>query len=141
MSDPVRIGILDDCDAPEAKMLVIAVGPPGEAWIEYLDLRRPQLSRRREAKPASLSRWTDAAAFGVSLSLCEGAQLRVVQTGASVATYKDGVPRPWHGAPTADIPIRRWCVPALVRFFQLRAADRPSLIVVGRPVAREAVHA
>lgn len=98
----VRIGIINDTDAPEARMLALAIGMPGAAEVEYLSPHHRPL----RGKGYKLHHWTDAALFGVELSLTADGGLRVEQVFDSTAAYPDGVPRRWQGRRMEEIALR-----------------------------------
>ncbi len=99
------IGILDDADRPEARMLIVVWGHPMHPSIEYVNLLIPPLGLRGRFGHYP-SRFTPLHRFGVKAEFCPDAALRVLAIGESVATYPDGKPRPWQGRPDDEIDIR-----------------------------------
>jgi len=109
-----QIGVLDECDAPEAKMLVLIWGDPDHPNIQYISpTRHPIVSR--EKKTGFPSQFKPAALFGVTLRMTELGDLLVQQKGASVATYRDGIHRPWQGVVSQEIQIRPQIAGAVIK--------------------------
>ena len=99
------LGILDDTDRPDAKMLVVVFGHPSRPNVEYIHLlTRPlRLRGRRKTYPAEFTALAD---FGCRASFTSRGDLMVIKTHPSRATYSDGVPRDWQGYDGCTIPLR-----------------------------------
>jgi hypothetical protein len=122
------IGILDDCDAPEARMIVLLWGDQSDPSAEYISSKvRPLNSagsagRRFGHFP---KRFTELTKFGVMPEFDPDGLLVIRVVGPSVATYPDGVPRRWQGyAEVAISPRLRLAGPviAAVRAIRTRVA-------------------
>lgn len=82
--------ILNDCDAPEARMVAVLTSynsREGYWHARYLSTF-PNMTRCTTTQP------TPVADFGVLVEF-RGDEFRCVQVRASVARYRDGVPRRW----------------------------------------------
>lgn len=100
------LGILDDCDRPEARMLVVVWGNPASPMVEYLNpLIRPRgFKGRYNSFPSRFTRLTD---FGVSACFEPDGRLRVkLSLYLSCATYPNGDPRYWQGHAMKVIEFR-----------------------------------
>lgn len=97
------IGILDDADRPEAKLLVVVWGSPRRRFFEYIHRTTPRAAPRNAFRG---DRFTPAADFGVHLSFTRDGDLLVEKVAPSRARYADMVPRRWQGADSARIPLR-----------------------------------
>lgn len=102
------IGILDDCDCPEAKMLVVVFGHPAHPRWEYIDPRRRPMGPRSRLTAGFPSWFTPLERFGRTAILAEDGMLQVTSlwAGECTATYSDGQPRRWQGKPLETIDIR-----------------------------------
>src|SRR6266567_6556138 len=101
------VGILDDCDRPEADMLVIVYGNPACPSVEYLNPRvRPMALRGRMA--GYPSRFVHLEAFEMYGFFEEDGmfQVRADAYGAQTALYPDGEPRPWQGLAIDAVDVR-----------------------------------
>jgi hypothetical protein len=99
------IGILDDCDRPEAAMLVIVFGHPARPTVEYINPeKRPLALRGRLSNFPNL--FTPLTAFGMTALFEEDGALQVRPHGESTAAYPDGAPRRWQGRPIDAICVR-----------------------------------
>lgn len=107
-----RIGIINDVEAPEARMLALAIGMPGVAEVEYIS----PYHRPLQGKGYALSGWTDVATFGVEVSLTSDGELRVEQVRESTAVYPDGLRRRWQGQELEMIRIRPTLAPIIASF-------------------------
>lgn len=99
------LGILNDTDCPDAKMLVVVFGHPSRPGVEYIHLlTRPlRLRGRRKTYPAEFTALAD---FGCRASFTSSGDLMVLKTHPSRATYSDGVPRNWQGSDGVTIALR-----------------------------------
>ncbi len=115
-----RLVILNDCDAPETRMIALVrdagEGPEwtylsadkrfGGRYLKWLPLRYPEHT-------------TDLQTFGVKpvIEVREGQhRIRVDRISGSLATYPDGVSRRWQGHSESMSTIRPELVPALKRW-------------------------
>ncbi len=102
-------GILDDCDAPETRMLVIVWGEPGKRVWQYVSPGYP-VNHKKYAKPQPFSghRFVPLDRFGMRAELTANSLLlRVDKSGEPcTATYPDGEPRRWQGKDSACVGIR-----------------------------------
>lgn len=102
------IGILDDCDEPSARMLVVVHKGARGMMFSYLnaDLQlsvpRSQVTRGG----AMPDHFTPADLFGVEIVL-DGDRLIVTQVADSRARYPDRIPRRWQGSQVAGIRVTR----------------------------------
>lgn len=101
MNTPL-LGIIDDTDSPEAKMVVVVYGSHHRISVEYVSVDRRSLHPRRQ--PGCWPRYFTALdTFGVEARFTTEGSLAVRQTRASVAQYPDGIPRRWQGAGKRDV--------------------------------------
>lgn len=117
------LGILDDVDRPEAKMLVIVWGNPSAPMVEYLNqLIRPLgYGRKHGRKHCSFpSGFTDIRAFGMSACFEPDGRLRI-RPGRFLATavYPDGQQRRWQGRSIEVIEYRPMLATHIMKAVQL----------------------
>lgn len=96
------IGILDDCDRPEAGMLVLVWGSPMGPNVEYIRASARALNTKLDHFPRLFNEIRE---FGASACLAN-AGLVVTHRGDGRARYPDGEPRYWQGRRDATIAIR-----------------------------------
>lgn len=93
------LGILNDYDAPQARMLVVVHGRCGSKWSYIGDLNRGHLGVYDLKSPQY---FTPLSKFGVTAVMLPDGRLRLTPITISVATYsRDGTPRPATGKATA----------------------------------------
>ena len=97
------IGILDDCDRPDAAMLVVVWGDPRAPRAEYIN---PQQRTMGPARLPTLSHFTAVQTFGVRLSFSTDGQLVTCKSKRSRARYPDGKHRRWQGEAIESVEIR-----------------------------------
>lgn len=104
-SMPPVLGIVDDCDRPEARMVVVVVGNPDRPQFEYLSTRIP--ARGRRGRMSSFPcRFTPLSAFGASATFEDDGIVQITAAGKSDALYPDGKPRAWQGRQVEKIDLR-----------------------------------
>lgn len=104
-----RIGIIDDCDKPEAQMLVVVWGHPSRPRWEYINPKKRPMGGVIGRLNCYPGRFTPVEDFGVHILFEEDGALQVdARRGDSpcVARYPDGKPRPWQGRPVEAVEIR-----------------------------------
>lgn len=116
------LGILDDADAPEARMLVVLYGRTDAPRYEYVSphirpLRPAPGPRRRPALFTPLSE------FGVEAAFEPDGRLRTRQTAPSRATYPDGVHRPWQDRRDGLVSVRPALAGPVMRAVRASARD------------------
>lgn len=115
-----RLVILNDCDAPETRMIAL-VRDRGEGpeWT-YLSADKRLGGRYLGWSPLQYPKHTtDLQTFGVKpvIEVREGQhRIRVDRISGSLATYPDGVSRRWQGHSESMSTIRPELVPALKRW-------------------------
>lgn len=110
------IGILDDFDKPEAKMLVIIYGKQRRPRFQYLCAQARAARGFGYLSAAGVpDRFTPLARFGGSVAFTSNGDLEVTVQGPSQARYFDGQPRPWQGRATQVIEIRRAMAPMVIK--------------------------
>lgn len=98
------LGILNG-DAPSAKMVVVVMssGDGGLRWSYATPGHYAHPGKYELTHPESFTPLSD---FGVHATLTPDGYLAVHQlTTISIATYPDGRPRHWQGAPTTKVKI------------------------------------
>lgn len=115
-----RLVILNDCDAPETRMIaLVREGEDGPEWTYLSSDKRIDgrwLGWSPVQFPADL---TDLEAFGVRpvVELRDGKHLiRVERAGPCFALYPDGMPRKWQGYIGAYSAVRTELLPAIKSF-------------------------
>jgi hypothetical protein len=99
------IGVLDDCDRPEAAMLVVIWGNPRRPQIQYINPRIRPLPPCG-SRELGQTLFTPLAAFGMGACMASDGALMVSMRGASVARYPDGVRRHWQGQRGEIVRVR-----------------------------------
>lgn len=89
------LGILNDVDAPEARMIVLIAKKRSGLKAVYVNGRIPK--KWSNWFPCNGERFTALDRFGVLASVSPDGFLQADQVTASTATYPDGKPRRWQG--------------------------------------------
>ncbi len=99
------LGILNDCDAPEARMLAVVYGKPeSPSWSYVTDFCRHFRGIYRLTNPTF---FTPLALFGCFAAMRPDGKLLVTRFNISVAKYPDGKPRFWQGEPSEVVNVRK----------------------------------
>jgi hypothetical protein len=86
--------ILNDVDAPEARLVAVLERYDDQSGVWYARYLSTYPNMKTCWTSGSLGGPTPLSEFGVRLDV-DGDKFRVVQTGSSSATYRDGKPRNW----------------------------------------------
>lgn len=119
------LGILDDCDSPEPKMLVVVYGHPSRPCVEYINpKRRPLQLRGRMAGFPRL--FTPLAKFGMEALFEEDGvlQIKAALDGECTATYPDGLPRRWQGGSIGATEIKPLMAGHVMKAVQAMRAEK-----------------
>lgn len=119
------LGIIDDCDAPEPRMVVVVMwsGRVGGYKWEYVDRRQAARYQRGFTKKFP-ERFTSLKTFGVAPLFRNDGALRFERFGPSQATYHDGKPRNWQGDEKPDfIFVRHYIASPVLRAVELMHVD------------------
>jgi hypothetical protein len=112
------LGILNDCDAPEACMLAVGYGnAEAPSWSYVTEF--PQCCRGiyRMIEPAF---FTPLALFGCIAAMRPDGKLLVTQINISVARYRDGTPRFWQGQPSQVVDVRKHVAGEVIAALQIK---------------------
>jgi hypothetical protein len=99
---PPVLGILNDAERPEAKMLVVLFGKPPDLQWAYVT---PCTYGNAFHKCREPNLFTPLSQFGVLATLTPDGRLALHQICISVAKYPDGSPRRWQGESECAIDV------------------------------------
>ncbi len=115
------LGIIDDCDAPEPRMMAVVMwsGRIGGYKWEYVD-RRQQARYEKGRSRTWPEKFTPLKSFGVLALFRSDGALRFERFGPSQATYPDGKPRDWQGDGKPDfVFVRPYIASPVLRAVEL----------------------
>lgn len=120
------IGIIDDTDRPEAKMLVVVYGHPARPRVEYLNPDNGPLmpiGARRHSIPAL---FTELSKFGCRAIFEEDGTVQVQKVGDSIATYPDGKARSWQDNMVSRVEVRPGLMGQIMKAIRAARAQEPA---------------
>ncbi len=116
------LGILNDYDAPQARMLVVVYGRENARRWSYIgDMNAGHLG----TYPLNMPQWfTPLSRFGVAAVMLPDGRLRLTQLTISAATYQDGKPRNWQGAAVEEtIHVRKHLAGEVIAALQAKVSQ------------------
>jgi hypothetical protein len=122
MSGPSTIlGILNHADAPHQDMVVAVFGAADARRWAYINPKNGFVGRYRLHRPEEVTALSD---FGIRARMTADSQLQLTRHTISIATYRDGKPRPWQGADDVIVFVRESMIGKVGRAVRLEFQAR-----------------
>ncbi len=115
------LGILNDCERPEARMLVVVYGKAeSPSWSYVTDYCK---NFRGIYRFSGRHNFTALAMFGCIAAMRPDGKMLVTQINISVAQYRDGKPRRWQGDANEVVNVRKHVAGEVIAALQVKHAS------------------